>query len=315
MAIQKTILFTAQSAPSLTPAPVPATDAILTFSADIQFETDTLERKRDKSFFGADAKTIVGRRAKISFDFELMGALTPGLAAPIGRVFECCAMAETLVPVGPPIEARYRVVTTGQKNALIYFYWGDGSSSDLLFVVSAARGDITTSVKSAEYWKGKATFTGTVALPTEAGPPTGVVLTGFQNPAPATTELAELVVNGVPLRCYQFDCNLGNDVQQIEDFKQRDSKIVQRASGGTIYVVKEDFSVINWYALADSQATNNTLLCSVSDGPGRIALCDVPNAQFEFPKLSNYKEQPAYEIPYLALPSSSGNDEVTFKFR
>ena len=44
MAIQKTILFTAQSAPSLSPVPVPATDAILTFEADIQFETDTLER-------------------------------------------------------------------------------------------------------------------------------------------------------------------------------------------------------------------------------------------------------------------------------
>lgn len=309
MPILRTILFTAQAAPSPTPLPVVATDGILSFEAAIEFDVDKLERNKDKSFLGANPSKIIGTRAKITFDFEIMGAAVAGNAAPIGRVLECCGMLETLVPA---TSATYSYISTGHKNALIYFYWGDGSATDLLFVVSAAKGSITTSVKSKEYWKGKATFTGTVALPTEAGAPTGVILTGFQDPAAATTELADLEVNGTAVRCYQFDMNDGNEVKAVEDFKFRRFGIQKRSVGGVIYVVKEAFSVINPFTLANSGASN-TIQCQINDGPGRIATANVYNATFDFPKLTTYEDEPAYEITYIGEPIT-GNDEADIVF-
>lgn len=315
MAVVKQILMTAalDTVPGVDPDP--ADNALLSFNANIDIETDELERKLDKPYLGASPKKIIGRRAKITFDFELMGSAVVGDPSPIGPVLLCGAMKGENIPavVGPPaVTERYRYtpITAGQYQGRIWFYWGDGGDEDLLFVVNKAKCDIKLTVKSKEYWKGTATFTGTVeALPTEEGAPTGVVLTGFQNPVEATTELAEAEFNGTPVRCYQMDFNLNNGVSVPEDFKVRLVRVDERNCDFVLYVVKEAFSVVNWWALAQAQAQDNTVRVTLDDGAGRVVDLYLPTAQVLYPKLTEYNKQPAYEIRGIAVPTGDGNNE------
>ena len=315
MPVLKQILMTAALDTASGVDPDPADNAILSFDATIDFETDELDRKRDKSHLGASPKTIVGERAKITFDFDLMGSAIVGDPSPLDPIFLCGAMTGVNVPavVGPPaVTERYRYtpITAGQFQGRIWFYWGDGSADDLLFVVDKAKCDLSLTIKSKDVWKGKATFTGVVeALPTEEGPPTGLVLTGFQKSVVATTEKAEAKVNDISVRCYQMDFNLSNSVSVVEDFKMRKTRIDERDPNFVLYVVKEAFSVVDFWAIAKAQAEDNTVRVTLDDGAARTMELYIPTSQLLYPKLTEYEKQPAYEIRGIALPSGDGNNE------
>lgn len=323
MAVLKTVLMKSQTTPST--VTLVNTDAMKSFGATLSMETDKLTRNLDKSYLGADPEQIIGKRVKIEIEWEMMGAAVAGASAPIAPLLETSGMQELLIPadVGPPVvtaKARYNFTTNSHKYAYFYFFWGDGSATDLLFRVKAAKASTTTSIKSKEYWKAKSTYIGELeALPIEQLPTTGIVYTGFQDAPPATTEKAELkfrpfgaVTPYVPLRCYQFDTADGHEVAQTEDFKVRDTRIDARKFNGQLYIVKEDFSIINPWAIADSQAAIE-IICETVDGPGRIARAFVAKARLDFPQLTEFNKRPAYQIAWTGLPIT-GNDEGFYEF-
>jgi hypothetical protein len=305
---QRTILLKIETTYGTDASPTGTSDAVLSFEGSVAFEADKLDRKQDRAFFGGDPFVLIGKRAMVEFDFDMIGATSLGTAAPIGPVLRACGHSQTL---NNGVSTTYAPVSTGFSAATIYFY-----INDRLFKLLGARGTIDWNMEVKQFARGKAKFTGIIgaASPSQATPG-AVTLTAFQVPPAVETETFLVTANSVTINCIGVSLSQNNDLKMHEGSESREVSIMERTPTGVLRMFDDlaNLSTFNPWSLANAH-TQMLIEATVDGGTGKITRLQVPNAQLEYPRLVNQDGALVWEIPFVALPSSAGNDEYNFRF-
>jgi hypothetical protein len=305
---QRTILVKVEVTYGTDVVPAVGTDAMLTFEGSVAFEADKLERKQDRAFFGGDPFVLVGKRAIVEFDFEMLGHATPGTAAPIGPVLRACGHGQTL---SPGVSATYAPVSSGFASATIYFW-----HADRLFEIVGARGTIDWSIGVKGYPKGRAKFVGLIdtSTPTQSSPG-AVTLTAFQVPPVVETETLLVTVGGTTLNAIGVEFSQNADIKIFEGSELREVTQVERMPNGVLRVFDDlaSLSTFNPWNIANA-STDQAIEVTVSGTAGKIVRLQVPVAQLEYPRVENVDGVIVWAIPFNAKPSGAGNDEYNWRF-
>lgn len=304
---RKVLLLKTESVYGTDPTPTAALNAIQAMNGSITLEADKAEREIDLAFFGGKPFVLMNRRATIEFEFELLGASSPGTASPWGPMLKAAGFAETLEPVGPPIEALYNPISDAISSCSIYFWMGSNK-----FVITGCRGNIEFTADVQTFLKGKATFTGLMAIPTDVAIPTNAVLTAFQEPVAVETETFAVTLDGFNLDAKMVTINLNNDVKMHEGSESREVIINDRKPTGSIRCYDPTVAGKDLWTLA-RLGTKVALSWNVqppSSPTGRIIIVEAPKVQLELPKFADIDGARGLEIPFTLLPNA-GNDELT----
>ena len=305
---RKVLLLKTESVYGTDPTPTAIANAIQAMNGSITLEADKAEREIDLAFFGGKPFVIVNRRATIEFEFELLGAAAPGSASPWAPMLKACGFTETLVPVGPPIEAVYTPISDSISSCAIYFWMGTQK-----FVILGNRGNMEVTAEVGSFLKGKATFTGIMGIPTDVSMPTAT-LTAFQEPVAVETESFAVTLDTFALNAKMVTFNLNNDVKLHEGSEAREVIINDRKPSGTIRCYDPGVAAKDLWTIARTNA-KVALTWNVqppSSPAGRIIQVDSPKVQLEMPKFVEIDGARGLEIPFMLLPNS-GNDEVAIR--
>lgn len=276
-----------------------ATNSMLTLDGSISYEADELERKVDSALLQADPFVLVGKRAKVEFSIELLGAATVGDAAPIGPVLKALGLAETLTPA---TRSRFSQIHDAFESVAVYFEHGG-----MLHKVLGCRGDIEWSMDMLGYWRGKVTLTGVFEIPA-AGALTGVTLTAFRTPIAAETETVSCTINGITCRFQGFSFKLGNNVIYDEDSEEAGVYITNRDAAGGMIKIRQPPSAdltaflgdFNPWTVARAH-TQVPIIVTLDGGASKKTIHTISNAQLMLPKITSTKEAITWEIGYKSV--------------
>lgn len=282
-----------------------AADAILLMGSTIETAADKLERDLDSPHFGGNPFVLVGKRVTLKGDCDVLGAATPGTAAPLGKLYRVTGHAETLTPATNSV---YAPISTGFESAAVDFYW-----AGVRFRMTGVRGTIDFDFSIKSYAKGSVTLTGILTMPTDAEAPSGISWTAFQTPAAIETPTWTVAVGATNVHAQQLTLGQGADVKLIETSESRQVIITDRKPSGSLKVIKNDaLATWNPWALAEAQGIV-TITNTIVSAAGLNVSMPI-RAQLEYPKPIDIEGVAGFEIPFAAIPSGAGGDEYSITY-
>lgn len=289
------------TAPSLTGA-----NAILLMGAQIQPAAEKLTRQLDRPYFGGNPFVLIGKRVTLTAECDVIGAATPGAAAPLGGLYRICGHSETLG--ASPDNAVYAPVSRGFASGTLDFYWAGAK-----FRLTGVRGSIDFDFSIKQYAKGSVNLTGILSVPEDGEAPSGINWDAFQTPLPIETESWSVSVGGVQVCAQQLSLQAGAQVNMIECSEGREVVIANRAPTGTLRLMK-DANLATWnpWQIADNHGIAE-IVSSITGRAGAQVKLAI-RAQLEYPKPIEIDGMAGYEIPFEAVPSGAGGDEYSLTY-
>lgn len=288
--------------------PTGAADTFQVIEGSLRVVAEKLERNIDRTYLGARPFKLIRQRAEFSGQVELVGAAAPGSGTPIDACLRACSFGVTSVPA---TSDTFAPVSSSFSSSTLYFEW-----AGVLFKVTGLRGQLSDVTQEID-GRTMATFNGMglidlAANPTEASI-AGITLASFQNPAVISKDTWALTVGGVAVNASSLRWSQGQEPQLFHGSELREISYTQRAITGTLTLFKELLATFNPFAIAAAESPV-AVVSTLTGGAGKNLTQTFAAAQFELPTPTNLNGAAGWEIPFTAIPSSAGNDEVTLAF-
>ena len=280
-----------------------ASNAILVRNLEIQpLVADTVNRDLVRPYMGQADQLLAQTRVEVSFEVELAGSGTAGTAPAYGPVLRSCGLSETLVA---STSASYAPESSGFESVTIYYH-EDG----IRHKVTGCRGSFEINGEVGQIPFISFTMTGIFNAPTDETLPTPT----YANQASPlvfkqgnTTNFSAFSYSGC-LQSYNF--SIANEVIYRELVGcTKEIMITNRAPSGTLVIEAPTIAAKDFFAEATGSSTG-----SISFQHGQIAgnICTVTTAQSDLGNLT-YSDQDGVQMlnmPFIAVPTNSGNDEL-----
>lgn len=290
-----------------TAATMTAADAVLAMNASISLAADKAQRNIDKPYMGNDPFVLVGKRVELNFEIDLIGAATPGNAAPCGKVLRLCGYEETL---DAGVSATYSPVLTNAdaESGTIDFFW-----AGVKFRMTGVRGGMDIEHSAKGFGKGMVRAIGLLTIPTDGEAPSGIDWSGFQTPPAIEQATWSLTVGAYSAHATSFKVSDNAELPLIETSESRQVVWVNRKPSGELIAAKNDaLSTWNPWAIADAH-TIVTITSTVNGGAGKITTV-TSRGQLGYPAPAEIDGVAAYSIPLDVIPTAAGNDGVVIAF-
>jgi len=221
--------------------------------------------------------------------------------------------AGALPTVNTTVGAAYTPISSSFTSSTLYFYEGG-----ILFKMTGVRGYFDWDFAIKNYAKAKVKLTGILTIPTDQSFPAGIDWTPFQNPQALQTLSWQVSVNGISVNALSLSVTCGAQVVIHEGSNTREVYYSDRKPTGVLKVMK-DLTLAAWnpWQMADDMGQGKIGPAIIRNTVSGIAGKNVNNrlrAQLEYPKPVDDGGIVAYEIPFVLIPSSAGNDEFSFGY-
>jgi hypothetical protein len=304
---KRLILLETESTYGTDPTPDGA-DAVLVRDLNITpLQSDVVSRDLIRPYMGASEQLLANTRVECTFSVELAGSGTAGTAPRYGKALKACGLSETIVAT---TSVTYAPVSSSFSSATIYY-----NIDGVLHKVTGARGTFTINGTVGQIPTIDFTFTGIYNTPTDTALPavtyanqaTPVV---FKN---GNTTGFELLSYAGCLQSVTFD--VGNTLVYRELVGcTKEVLLTDRASAGTVVLEAVTMATKNYFTAALSDGTLGNLLFQHGQTAGNIV--DFASTRIDIGDVS-YSDQDGIHmlnIPYTAVPSTSGNDEFSIVY-
>jgi hypothetical protein len=255
---------------------------------------------------GQADQLLARTRVEVSFEVELAGSGTAGTAPAYGPVLRSCGLSETLVT---STSATYAPESSGFESCTIHFH-EDGIRHKL----TGCRGTFELNAEVGAIPSIAFTMTGIYNAPTDETLPTP---TYANQAAPLlfkegnTTSFTAFSYSGC-LQSYNF--SMANDVIYRELVGcSKEILITNRAPSGTVVIEAPTIAAKDFFAIANGSSTGSITFQHGTTAGNR---CTVTTAQSDLGNLS-YSDQDGVQMlnmPFIAVPTSSGNDELSIAY-
>ena len=283
------------------------TDALLVRNLDITpLSGDVVSRDLIRPYMGNFDQLISMTSVAINFEVELAGSGTAGTAPKYDAILKACGLAATIVA---STSVTYAPVSASFSSATIYF-----NVDGVLHKLTGCRGSMNMSCAVG-------------AIPTLAFNLTGVYNAPTDTAQPAVTYSAQatpLIFREGNTSAFSFfsysgilqsvDFNLANDLVYRELVGgTKETLITDRKPAGTVMIEAPTIATKDFFTTALASSTGNlTFLHGTTAGNQVTFLAsqvDVLNP--------TYQDQDSImmlSVPYVAIPTTAGNNEFSLAF-
>ena len=283
------------------------TDALLVRNLDITpLSGDVVSRDLIRPYMGNYDQLISLTSVAINFEVELAGSGTAGTAPKYDAILKACGLAATIVS---STSVTYAPVSSSFSSATIYF-----NVDGVLHKLTGCRGSMTMSCAVG-------------AIPTLAFNLTGVYNAPTDTAQPAVTYSAQatpLIFREGNTSSFSFfsysgvlqsvDFNLANDLVYRELVGgTKETLITDRKPAGTVMIEAPTIATKDFFTTALASSTGNLTFLHGTTAGNRVTFLasqvDVINP--------TYQDQDSImmlSVPYVATPTTAGNNEFSLAF-
>jgi hypothetical protein len=282
-------------------------DAVLVRNLDITpLEADTVSRDLIRPYLGNSEQLLANTRVGITFEVELAGSGTAGTAPRFGALLKACGFAETVVAT---TSVTYAPVSASFSSATIYF-----NNDGVLHKATGCRGTFTMTCNLNEIPVISFTMTGIYNAPTDTAAPS-VTYSNQATPLifkEGNTSSFSLLSYAGCLMNVSFD--LANEVVHRELIGcTKQVLITNRAPAGEVVIEAPTIAQKDYFAVANNNTTGS-LTFTHGTTAGNIVAFTAQKVDIGQPTYSDSDGIQMLNLPYVAIPTSAGNDEVSLVF-
>jgi hypothetical protein len=283
------------------------TDAILVRNLEITpLEADVVSRDLIRPYLGNSEQLLGSTRVGITFEVELAGSGTAGTAPKYSSLLKACGFAETVVAT---TSVTYAPVSSSFSSATIYF-----NNDGVLHKATGCRGTFTMTCNLNEIPVISFTMTGIYNAPTDTAAP---VVTYSAQATPLifkegnTSSFSLLSYSGCLMNC-SFD--IANEVVYRELIGCTKSVLItNRAPSGEVVIEAPTMAQKDFFTIANNNTTG-ALTFAHGTTAGNIVTFTAQKVDIGNPTYSDSDGIQMLNLPYVAIPTSAGNDEVSLAF-
>lgn len=290
------------------PTPTEASNAILVRNVEVTpLEVETVNRELIRPFLGQADQLLAQQRVLINFEVELAGSGTAGTAPAYGPLLEACrctatTVADTSVTYAPNSDATPSSVT-------IYF-----NNDGVLHKATGCRGTFNLNCEVGQIPFIAFEMTGIYNAPSD------VAISGptYSNQAAplvfknGNTSSFQVFSYAGALQSLSFD--LANEViyrELVGGSKSID--IVNRAPSGECVVEATTIATHDFFSDATGSSTGNLTFQHGSTG-GNIVTFTASQIDLGGPSYTDQDGIQMLTLPYIATPTSAGNNDFSLAF-
>jgi hypothetical protein len=287
--------------------PTGASNAILVRNLEITpLQAETVSRDLIRPYLGVSDQLLAQTRVEVTFEVELAGSGTAGTAPAYGPVLKACGLSETVVAA---TSVTYAPVSSSFSSCTIYFH-NDG----IRHKVTGCRGTWSVSAEVGTIPFITFTMTGIYNAPTDETLPSP---TYANQAAPLifkngnTSNFSIFSYSGC-LQSLSFD--LANETVYRELVGcTKEVLITNRAPSGTCVIEAPSIATKDFFTIANGSSTGSI---SFQHGAtaGNIVTFTTAQSDIGSPTYSDQDGIQMLNLPYLAIPTSAGNDELALAF-
>lgn len=316
----KMILAKIQPVVDVDPTPT-GSDACIT--EDLQwtyYAGNDITRNRDRSYFGANSKIKVVPHAEFSFSVELAQVAAAGDAPAFSKFLRACGFSET---IDPGVDVTYAPVSSGQEMIAVYYIDDLSAADDQEQKSLNCRGSFSIQMDAETLPRIQfSNFMGTYNRPTDAGSYT-IDTSAWEDAVPVSkSNTVTLTVDGYSGCINGFSIDIGNTVEIHDEPNCAGTSITGREVTGQIVIKAPSLATKDFFAEVESHVgATNTVAIAVEHGDNGIGGSTRPNLQINLPTVqlndiqrTDVRGELYYTIPFTALPTDAGNDEIELIF-
>lgn len=304
---KRLILAKTESTYGTDPTPTGSANAILVRNLEITpLQADTVTRDLIRPYLGNSDQLLAQTRVEVTFEVELAGSGAAGTAPAYGSVLKACGLAETVVAT---TSVTYAPVSASFSSVTLYFF-NDG----IRHKVTGCRGTFELSAEVGQIPTISFTMTGIYNDPTDTATPTP---TYANQAAPLifkngnTSNFSIFSYSG----CLQsLSFQMANEVIYRELVGcTKESLIVNRAPAGDVVIEAPTITAKDFFAIATGSSTGSI---SFQHGAtaGNIVTFTTAQSDIANPSYSDQDGIQMLNLPYVAVPTSAGNDELSLAY-
>ena len=292
------------------PTPVAGTNAIQVTSLELTpIESDNVQPASYQGFIGNSTRgtLVANKRVSVTFDVELGGSGAAGTAPAFGPLLQAAGMSEVIVS---STSVTYAGVSSSFSSATLYCFY-DGTRHK----ITGARGTVTFNMTAGQFPTASFQFIGIYNVPD------GTAVSGtftVANQAAALevndTNVTTCTFHGVSsARLESIDLAMNNELLYKETASNQEVHITDRKPGGTAVIEAPVIGTTDYFAKAAASATAATTIV-LGATSGNIVTLGIPQTDITGISYGDTNGIIALSMPYLALPTTAGNNAVSLAF-
>lgn len=282
-------------------------NALLVSNLEVQpLNVDLLDRELITPWLGNSEKVVSQRMVQVTFDVELAGSGTAGTAPAYGPVLMACGFAEA---VDSGVSVTYTPVSADFDSVTLDFN-ADGTKH----LVTGARGTCTINLNTGEIPKisfemmgiYNAASAAAAASPTFANQADPVVVNS------ANTTGVSIFSYASCLEAFSMALNNETPFRQLAGCSQQ-VLITNRAPGGELTIEAPALGSKDFFAAVSAQ-TLGAITWQHGQSAGNICTFTAGTCNLDSPSYADSDGVQMLSLPYAAIPTSAGNDELSLVF-
>lgn len=283
------------------------TDALLVRNLEITpIEADVVSRELIQPFLGNSPQLIANTRVSLTFQVELAGSGTAGTAPRYGAVLQACGFSETIVAT---TSVTYAPVSASFSSATIYF-----NNDGILHKATGCRGSFVLNAEVGQIPTIDFTMIGVYNAPTVTAAPS-VTYSNQASPLifkQGNTSSFQFFSYSGCLQSVSFDVANETVYRELVGCT-KEVIITDRAPNGTVMIEAVPLATKDFFNIAQTETTGNLTFLHGTTAGNRVTFtagqCDISN-----PSYGDQDGIQMLNIPYVAVPTTAGNNEVSIAY-
>tara|TARA_R100000458_G_scaffold23995_1_gene21553 strand:- start:6382 stop:7323 length:942 start_codon:yes stop_codon:yes gene_type:complete len=296
-----------ESSEGTDPTPVGGSNAIQVTNVEVTpIESDNVQAAAMQGFLGNSTRgtVLANKRVSVTFSTELSGSGAAGTAPAYGPLLKSVGLSETVVS---STSVTYAPVSASFSSCTIYCFY-DGTRHR----ITGARGTVSFNLVAGQIASADFQFIGIYNAPDA---------TAMSGTWTLANQAAGLEVNDTNVttatfhgatsqRIESFDLALNNELIYKETASSKQALITNRAPGGTAVIEAPAIGSTDWFAKASAVTTGATDII-LGASAGNIVRLKADYTDITGASYGDTNGVRSLNLPYLALPSTAGNNEMS----
>ncbi len=304
---KRVILIEEESTYNTDSAPDGADAVLVKELSIVPQQSDAVSRDLIRPYLGASEQLLANTRVECTFSVELAGSGTAGTAPRFGKALKACGFSET---VASGTSVTYDPISAAFDSVTIHY-----NIDGVRHKVTGARGTFSITANVGEIPTIDFTMTGVYVPPDDSAQPT---VTYADQATPLifkqgnTTGLNVMGLTTAKLSNYSLD--MGNEIVYRELVGgSGEVLLTNRNVTGSVSIEAVALATKDYFALALAN-TLGIIEFTHGTSAGNIVKVDSAKADISDVSYGDLDGIAMLEIPFTAVPSTAGNDEIELVF-
>lgn len=289
------------------PTPTGGSNAVLVRNIEVTpLQADVVTRDVIRPYLGNYEQLLANQRVEITFEVELAGSGAAGTAPAYAPLLKACGLSETVVA---STSVTYAPVSSSFSSCTIYF-----NNDGVQHKITGCRGNLTITGEVGTIPVISFTMTGIYNAPTDTA--AGAVTYGNQS---TPVLFKEGNTSGFQLFSYSgclqsFSLDLANEILYRELVGCTKSvTLTDRKPNGTVVIEAPTIAAKDYWTIATGNTTGN-LTFQHGQTAGNIVTFLASTVDIANPTYADQDGVQMLSLPYVAMPTTAGNDELSLAF-